>query len=160
MKKSRLKNFDEKNLNDAIKQELYASLFYKNLANVMQSIGYFGCQKFFLEESSSELEHYQGLVDFVNDRGCLAKISALPEFNEKFDSLKSAFDKALEIEEELGDFYNTFYSETEDEYVKEFILKYIKIQRESVGEYLDLLSRLELCGEDKSALLLFDKEIA
>ena len=52
------------NLDAAIHAELFASNLYKHLANQLQSLGFFGAQKFFLAESASELEHYQLIVDY------------------------------------------------------------------------------------------------
>ena len=40
-----------------------------------------------------------------------------------------------------------------------FLLQFLEIQRKSIGEYGDWLSRLELAGDDKCAILIIDKEL-
>jgi ferritin len=63
------------------------------------------------------------------------------------------------MELELGEFYENFYDTSDDPTVKQFVLKYIEQQRKSVGEYGDLLARLERCGDNQAALLMFDTEL-
>jgi len=147
-------------LDQAIDHELYASNFYKNAANHMQRIGYFGAQKFFVAESASELEHYQKIVDFLNDVGMVAKVPSVEAMTEQFSSLLEVVQAAYNIEVALYHSYSRWYkSESDDPVVQQFLLQFLEIQRTSVGEYGDLLSRLKLAGDDKCALLIIDQEM-
>ena len=77
-----------------------------------------------------------------------------------FPTIRSAFDYALTKETELGDLYNKMLIDFKDEpIVVEFVLGYVKEQRESIGEYADFIATLELCGDNQAALLQFDKEL-
>ena len=89
----------------------------------------------------------------------MAAVPKTPVTYEKPALLKSAFEKAYALELELGEFYEDFYDKSDDPTVKEFVLKYIKQQRKSVGEYGDFLARLERCGDNQAALLMFDAEL-
>lgn len=153
---SLLKPSDCKLLEEAGTLELSSALGYKQLANCMQRAGYFGCQKHFLQESNHELEHYQIIVDFVNDRNDELYIQALPKPEVATDLLIEAFQASLDMEEELEKFYVRFYESTSDVIVKQFLLQFLELQRRSVGEVLDYLSTIERCEQNPAALLIFD----
>lgn len=158
MRTSLLLKAELNKIEEAAQKELYASALYKHLANQMQSIGYFGSQKFFLGESSDELTHYQLWADFVNDRGSVLNVPSVNGFSEQMDSLKDAFELYFETEQELGEFYNDWYNETKDAAIHQRLITFVEIQVKSIGEAYDYLATLEQCGNDKAALLLFDKE--
>lgn len=159
MLKSLLSPKDKKKLNEAAANELYASNLYKHIGNCLQRIGLFGCQAYFHAESADELKHYQILANFANDRLDQITVAEVPEIDDKINSLSDAFELAFETEKDLGDFYNSFIKETEDEAIKQFLLQFVEIQRNSIGEYGDFLATLGFIGDNKAAQLLFDKEI-
>lgn len=149
---------------EAIGHELYAHNLYRSFAAQMQSIGFFGAQKYFNKEALSELEHYQILVDYLNDRGDVAEIPKVDAQKDKVSTLKEAFDIVYETEYELEKFYVSTYEKMEDDMedcvTAQFLLQFIELQRKSVGEVKDILSRLSLAEGDKAALLQIDKELA
>lgn len=157
--KSLLSEKAEAMLNEAIASELYASNLYKHIANQLQRLGYFGAQKFFASESADELVHYQGIVDFINDRGCVAKVPALPAMTESIETLRDALEAGFDTELQLERDYARWYSGCGDVIVQQFLLHYLELQRKSVGEYSDLISRLDRVGDDKCGVLLIDQEL-
>lgn len=157
--KSLLGADDKMRAQEALANELKAQLTYRQFSASMQRAGYFGASIFFDKESADELEHYKDWENFLDDRGDMAAVPKTPVTYEKPALLKSAFEKAYALELELGEFYEEFYDKSDDPTVKEFVLKYIKQQRKSVGEYGDFLARLERCGDNQAALLMFDAEL-
>lgn len=147
-------------LDDAVHSELYASNLYKHLANQVQRLGYFGVQKFFLRESATELEHYQLHANFQNDVGTVAEVPAIEAMTESIKSLSDAVELAYETEMELYSNYKTWYAKAaSDPAVQQFLLQFIEFQRTSVGEYGDLLARIQLVDQDKAGMLLIDQEL-
>ena len=150
----------KKMLDEAIHSELYASNLYKHIANQLQRIGYFGATKFFLKESADELEHYQRHVEFQNDVGTVAKVPMIEAMNDTIETLSDAIEIGYETELELYNNYKEWYSETSDDpVVQQFLLQFLEIQRTSVGEYGDLLARIQLVDQDKAGMLLIDQEL-
>jgi ferritin len=149
-------------LQKSIESELYASNFYKHTANQLQRLGYFGGQKYYLKESADELIHYQGLVDFINDMGDVADIPKVDAVTDEIKSIGDTLDLAYELELDLYNQYKDFYeiAEDEDMAVAQFLLQYIEIQRKSVGEYGDLISRYNKCGKNEAAILEFDEYLS
>jgi len=150
-----------KNLNDAIHSELFASNLYKHVANQLQRLGYFGAQKFFLSESSDELGHYQKIVDYINDRGLVATVPQIEMQEEKVTSLRDALAIGFDTENTLSEDYSEWFKQAfaEDVVTAQFFLQFIEHQRKSVGEYGDLLARLDRAGANEAAILLIDQEL-
>ena len=147
-------------LDEAIHAERYAANLYKHIANQLQRLGYFGAQKFFLKESASELEHYQLHVDFQNDVGTVAKVPSIEAMNEPIKSFSDAIELGYETELELYENYKDWYEQASgDPVVQQFLLQFLELQRTSVGEYGDLLARIQLVDQDKAGMLLIDQEL-
>lgn len=147
-------------LDEAVHAELYASNLYKHIANQLQRLGYFGAQKFFLKESASELEHYQLHVNFQNDVGTVAKVPMIEAMNESIRTLNDAIELGYETELELYENYKDWYGQASaDPVVQQFLLQFLELQRTSVGEYGDLLARIQLVDQDKAGMLLIDQEL-
>lgn len=157
--KSLLSKSVEAMLNEAVQAELSASNLYKHVANQLQRIGYFGAQKHFAAESMGELEHYQKLVDFMNDRGSSAKVPALEAMTDSIGSLADAIDVAFQAELDLERNYVRWYKGCDDPITCEFLLFFLQEQRKSVGEYGDLIARLDRAGENEAAILMIDQEL-
>ena len=123
-------------------------------------MGYFGVQKFFLRESATELEHYQLHANFQNDVGTVAEVPAIEAMTESIKSLSDAMELAYDTEMELYNNYKKWYAKAaSDPAVQQFLLQFIEFQRTSVGEYGDLLARIQLVDQDKAGMLLIDQEL-
>lgn len=150
----------KKMLDEAIHAELYASNLYKHIANQLQRLGYFGASKFFLNESADELKHYQLHVEFQNDVGTVAKVPMIEAMNETIQTFSDAIETGYETELELLNNYQDWYGQAADDpIVQQFLLQFLEIQRRSVGEYGDLLARIQLVDQDKAGMLLIDQEL-
>ena len=145
----------------AIEYELDASQTYLALANQMQGLGYFGAQRFFLSESNDERAHYQRHVDFLNDLGVVAAVPALKAQAVKAATFRDAFALAMGRETDLLEFYRDMTKKLFPEYPEVFahFMEFVGIQVKAVGEYGDLLARIDAVADDKCGLLIIDKEI-
>jgi ferritin len=141
--------------------ELYNSHLYKYVANWCQMMGYFGAQKHFLKEASEEITHYQNVVDFLNDGGCLLNLGQVDAPTDKFTNLGDVLMAAYQQEVYTENAYKTLAqnSMSDDHIVYNFALKVLKHQRKSVGEYGDLIARYELVKNDTCGVLIIDKEL-
>lgn len=159
MKKSLLSAPDRKKLNELVERELYAHNMYKYFSTCMQKHGYFGAQTYFLHESEEELKHWKMVADFMNDMGDEAEMPAIKKIDLSNENLIDLFNMAYEVEYDLLELYSDACMETKSAAVKQFLLEMVEIQRKSVGEYGDLIARLEIIGSEKSGLLTFDNEL-
>ncbi len=135
-------------------EELTASQTYLHLSNTMKTIGFFGAEKFFMNESNSERDHYNKLEVFMNDMNEQIEVRTLQAVNIEIDDLMEAFEHALEMEMNLLDQYEEAYEEASPK-LKAFFIEFINLQVESVGEYGDLIARLSRTTEP----ILIDQEL-
>lgn len=146
-------------LGEAVAAELFASHLYLHLANQMQFVGYFGAQTFFLAEAAAEREHYQRLVEFMNKRGSWARVPAIPAMTEEATTLADALQAAYDTERQLAEDYSRWLEKCTCPITRQFLLSFLEEQQNSVGEFSDLIARLERCAGDACALLIIDKEL-
>lgn len=142
-------------INDLAQLELTASHSYLFLANCMRSKGYFGAEKFFTKESLSEREHYNKWAMFLNNLGVEINVDAVDSVDKEIANLTEAMEMALDMEQSLLKEYEVACCKDVSMKVKLEMYDFVKIQVESVGEYLDLLARLEITKEE----ILVDQEL-
>lgn len=135
-------------------EELTASQTYLHLSNTMKTIGFFGAEKFFMEESNSEKEHFNKLEAFLNDMNEQIEVRALQAIKVEIDDLMEALEYALDIEMNLLGQYEAAYEKSSAK-MKPLLLEFINIQVTSVGEYGDLIARLSRTTEP----ILIDQEL-
>jgi len=111
MAKSLLTGTVQNIIDDAIHEELYAAQLYRHLSNQCQRLGLFGAAKYFANESSDELTHYQKWADYLNDRGSVATLPETPTCEDTIPTLKAALEAAYDAEKALGDKYIAWYKQ-------------------------------------------------
>ena len=152
-----LTEIEEKELNKFGKLELTASQAYLKLSNRMKSLSYFGAEKFFLDESNGEREHYLKIEKFASDLGGELSVEALAAIDCSCTDIKSALEMAYQMEKDLLAEYETSARRTDLSLKVVLLLQdFTTHQVGAVGEYLDLLARLALTND----MLLFDKDLA
>lgn len=151
-----LTDAEQKELNKFGKLELTASQTYLHLANRMKSLGYFGAEKLFLDESNGEREHYLKIEKFCNDLGSELSVEALDAVQCDCTDIKASLEMAYEMERDLMIAYETAAVKTELSLrVRLLLQEFTTHQVGAVGEYGDLLTRLALTNN----MLLFDQEL-
>lgn len=143
-------------------EELYAHLLYTQLAANMQAAGLFGAQKHFEAEADDELSHYKKVRDIVNDFGGIIYPTSSYQITEKADNIGDALRAALDAERALMGKYDLAkdsFEQADDEASYEAVLQFIKIQRKSVGDVMDLMARYDILGGDGAGILIFDQEL-
>lgn len=144
--------------NERIGDEYTAHYFYRNAANWCRNANYKKATAFFDGEANSELEHAQGLQDYLTQWNLIPSIPSAPS-NQSFTSLVDIINKAYNLE------YALFMKYSKDQQALlgvhpatfNFIQKYVDIQNDSVAEYSDLLNALLLVNiENKLDVLIFE----
>ena len=78
--------------------------------------------------------------------------------DDEIKTLADAIERAYKQEVDLGKKYTTWHGQV-DPMTGQFLLQFLEIQRKSIGEYGDLLSRLEIADDNAAALLMIDQEL-
>ncbi len=160
--KSMLVERIETALNAQIKIEAESSQFYLAMASWAESEGMNGTAKFLYLHSDEEREHMLKLVKFVNERGGQAIIPALSQPTSNFDSLNQVFEKLLSHEEFVTQSINELVHicfEEKDYTTQNFMQWYVSEQIEEEALARTILDKLNMIGNDKGGLYLFDRDL-
>ncbi len=150
-------------LNYQVAMEAESSQAYLALASWADAQpGLNGVAAFFYQQSDEERQHMLKLMKFVNERGGFAVIPSLPQPQISYTSLKSAFETFLKHEYKVSSSINDLVEtalKLKDYATHNFLQWYVneQMEEESVARLLN--EKLELIGEDKSGLYLFDRDI-
>lgn len=146
---------------DRLKDEFNAAYFYKAAENWCRNVGFNKAADYFHKEYLDELEHAQGIQDFLTKWNIIPQLPALPKPEVNFTSLPDIIDQAYIIEYMLYGDYNTTSKKIFDidPSVFDFLSKYREIQTNSVAEYSDIKNSLALINSaDKFQLFVWEKE--
>lgn len=156
------KNIQE-GLNNQVKLEAASSQAYLAMA-VWSEIqpGLDGVAEFFYQQSDEERVHMLKLVRFINERGGFAEIPALEQPMVTFPSLKKLFEEFLKHELHVSASINDLVDmalKEKDYATHNFLQWYVSEQIEEEKTARVLNDKLEMIGEDRSGLYLFDRDI-
>ena len=149
-------------LNQQIASEAEASNYYLSMASWAQAHGYNGVSKFLYKHSDEERMHMLKLVHFVNDRGGRSEIPALKNFPGKFKSVRAVFEIILthevKVTAQINDIVEACFKE-KDYTTHNFLQWYLTEQIEEETLAQALLDKLNLIGDDKGGMYLFDRDM-
>ena len=150
-------------LNKQVQMESESSQAYLAMASWAEiQPGLQGVSDFFFKQSDEERIHMLKLVRFINERGGFAMIPALEQPMVTFQSLRRVFEEFLKHELKVSDSINDLVhlALTEKDYATHnFLQWYVNEQMEEERVARTLNDKLEMIGDDKSGLYLFDRDI-
>jgi len=152
----------ESALNKQILHEAASSQYYLAMASWAETSGLNGSSAFLYRHSDEERFHMLKLVKFVNERGGKALIPALEQPPKSFESLQHVFRQLFEheqkITEEINKLVDTCLKE-KDYSTHNFLQWYVSEQIEEEALARTLLDKLNMIGNDKGGLYLFDRDL-
>lgn len=152
----------EKALNKQIALEAQSSQFYLAMASWAENAGLNGTAEFLYKHSDEERMHMLKLVRFVNERGGKAVIPALEKPPVKFSSLKAIFqtllDHEVKVSAEINNVVDVCLKE-KDYTTHNFMQWYVAEQMEEEALARTIMDKLNMIGDDKGGLYLFDRDI-
>lgn len=152
----------EKALNNQIRIEAESSQIYLAMACWAEVKGLEGVAGFMYDQSNEERDHMLKLVKFVNERGGHAHISELKAPNVTFESFKEMFEKLFEHEVFVSESINNLVHislQEKDYATHNFLQWYVSEQIEEEAMARTILDKINLIGNDKGGLYLFDRDI-
>lgn len=150
-------------LNKQVEMEAASSQAYLAMASWCEiQPGLEGVTEFFYKQSDEERIHMLKLIRFINERGGFAMVPALPQPIVTFPSLKKLFDEFLSHELAVSESINYLVDlslKEKDFATHNFLQWYVSEQIEEERTARTLNDKLELIGDDRSGLYLFDRDI-
>jgi ferritin len=149
-------------LNDQIRVEAESSQIYLAMASWAEVRGFDGIATFMFKQSDEERVHMLKLIKYVNQRGGHAIVSALEEPKLDYTSFAALFRQLYEHEVKVSASINTLVdiSLTEKDYATHnFLQWYVSEQIEEEATAKVILDKIDLIGDDKGGLYMFDNDM-
>lgn len=149
-------------LNEQIKVEAESSQIYLAMASWAEVKGFEGIAMFMFKQSDEERQHMLKLVKYVNQRGGHAVISALDEPRLDYTSFKKLFTQLYNHEVKVSASINNLVEialKEKDYATHNFLQWYVSEQIEEEASAKLILDKIELIGDDKGGLYLFDNDM-
>ncbi len=150
-------------LNDQVRKEAESSQAYLAMASWAEiQPGLDGVTEFFYQQSAEERVHMLKLIRYINERGGFAMVPPLEQPIITYQSLKRVFEEFLKheikVSESINDLVGMALNER-DFATHNFLQWYVTEQIEEEHLARTMNDKLELVGDDKSGIYLFDRDI-
>lgn len=149
-------------LNGQVRIEAESSQIYLSMASWAETHGLEGISKFMYVQSDEERMHMLKLIKFINQRGGHALVSELKAPKTNYGTFKEIFAEAYEhevlVSNCINDLVHLALSE-KDYATHNFLEWYVAEQIEEEAQAKNKLDKINLIGDDKGGLYLFDKDI-
>lgn len=157
-----LKKKVETALNEQIRVEAESSQIYLSMASWAEVKGLEGIAQFLYRHSDEERMHMLKLVKYVNERGGHAVVTDLKAPDTEFGSFQDLFRQLYEHEIMVSEYINNLVHitlEERDYATHNFLQWYVAEQIEEEALARTILDKIDLIGNDKGGLYLFDRDI-
>lgn len=150
-------------LNNQVRMEAQSSQAYLAMASWAEiQPGLPGVTSFFYRHSEEERLHMLKLIHFINERGGFAVVPSLEQPMLTFTSIKKAFEELLKHELAVSASINDLVDlalQEKDFATHNFLQWYVMEQMEEEKLARDCNDKLEMIGDDRSGLYLFDRDL-
>jgi len=152
----------ESALNVQIRIEAESSQIYLSMACWAEIHGLEGIARFMYTQSDEERTHMLKLVKYVNERGGHAQITELKAPQTSFGTFREVFEELYKhevfVSESINDLVHITLGER-DYATHNFLQWYVAEQIEEEAQAKTILDKINLIGDDKGGLYLFDRDI-
>ncbi len=150
-------------LNDQMTFEIYSAYIYKAMAAYFRPQDLNGFANWLEKQALEELTHGERFYLYINDAGGRAHFGAINEPKADYSSALEVFETALGHERLVTTRINKLADQAlaESDHATRIILDwFVTEQIEEEANVGGIVAKLKLIGDDRSALLLLDQELA
>ncbi len=152
----------EQALNDQVRIEAESSQVYLSMASWAETKGLEGIARFMYTQSDEERQHMLKLIKYVNERGGKAVITHLDAPKTDFETFQKMFQELLgheiAVSESINELVHVSLQE-KDYATHNFLQWYVAEQIEEEALARTILDKINLIGNDKGGLYLFDRDV-
>jgi len=149
-------------LNQQVELEASSSQYYLAMASWAEVKGYNGVSKFLYKHADEERLHMLKLIMFVNERGGHGLVPKLGAPPANFKGIQEVFEQILKHEIHVSDEINKLVDSClagKDYTTHNFLQWYVSEQIEEEALARNILDKLNLIGNDKGGMYLFDRDL-
>lgn len=153
----------EKMLNEQFIKELYSSNLYLSMCSYFMDRDLDGFANFFRVQAQEEMSHAMKQFDFLHHVGGKVTMGNVEAPETKFDSIRQVFEVTLTHERQITASINNLMKQAVSEHdfaTHTFLQWFVTEQVEEEASIQMLLRKLEMIGDNSSALYLLNTELA
>lgn len=150
-------------INNQITKEFYSAYLYLDIANYYGSVGLDGFENWFLIQYREESDHALLLYRYLQNNGVKVLLDAIDAPNLSFDDNIEPLRFALSHEKYVTSLINDIYMvafEDKDFRTMQMLDWFVKEQGEEEKNTSDLVTKMELFGDDAKSLYMLNSELA
>ena len=150
-------------LNEQINKEFYSAYLYLDFSNYFKSQGLDGFANWYLIQAQEERDHAMLFYQYLQNENKSVTLEAIPKPDKTFSSHLEVLNAGLSHEEYVTSLINDIYSaayESKDFRTMQFLDWFVKEQGEEESSANDLITKMELFGNDPRGLYLLNQELA
>ena len=150
-------------LNEQINKEFYSEFLYLAMKAKFSEMNLQGFVNWFDVQVQEERAHAFGMYDYLIERGGKVELLAIDKPEIEGKTILEIFEHVLRHEQYVTSRINHLLDvaeEVKDRAATSFLDWYLKEQVEEEANVGRVLATLKLIGDDKNALLSFDKDLA
>lgn len=153
----------EKMLNDQFNRELFAVNAYLSLCSYFRDQEMDGFANFFKVQSEEESFHAEKIFNFIHDTGGRVLLQSIEAPKNDFSNILDAMKTALKYEEKVSKDFNSIAKaalDASDFATHIFLQWFITEQVEEESLFNNLIKKIQMIGDNSSALFLLNNELA
>lgn len=150
-------------INEQINKEFYSAYLYLSMSAYFSDLGLLGFANWTRVQAQEETAHANLMYDFLLDRGHKIILNTIEAPPSNWSNTLSVMEEILKHEVYVTGLINNIYSiaeEVKDRATMSYMNWFIDEQVEEEANAKEIIDKLKLIGDDKSALYLLDKDLA
>jgi len=150
-------------LNDQINKEFYSAYLYLSMSSYFSDMGLLGFANWTRVQAQEENAHALLMYDFLTSRNEKVILSSVESPPNTWNNPLNVMDDILKHEEYVTGLINNIIfvaEESRDRATMSYFNWFVDEQVEEESNVQDIIAKLKLIGDDKSALYLLDKDLA
>ncbi len=150
-------------LNEQVNKEFYSAYLYLDMANFYTQKGLDGFANWYEIQAKEEQDHAMLMYQYLQNNGEKVTLEAIAKPDKKFETLMDPLTAGLEHERYVTSLINNIYAaaiEVNDYRTTQFLDWFIKEQGEEEKNSMDLITKMELFGDDARSLYMLNSELA
>lgn len=149
-------------INDQINKELYSAYLYLDFANYYGSVGLDGFENWYRIQAQEERDHAMLFYQYLQNNGEKVTLEAIAKPEKVLDSHMAPLKAGLEHEQYVTSLINTIYEaafEVKDFRTMQLLDWFVKEQGEEEKNASDMITKMELFGNDAKGLYMLNSEL-
>jgi len=150
-------------LNEQVNKEMYSAYLYLSMSAYFSEIGLMGFANWMRIQFQEEQAHAMLVYDFLINRGAKVTLTPIDAPKKEWKSPLEVMEVVLKHEVYVTGLINNIITVAEtvkDRATISYMNWFIDEQVEEEANSQDIIAKLKMIGEDKSALYLLDKDLS